>query len=160
MRRSTLLFLLAAGLTGCRDSVAPSLTLIGEWAAAPDMSQADGSVYQVTLSLREDQTFVRDWRAYLPASGGVRGAVFAYATTEGTYTVRGDSLFMRAVTNRSWDRDFYGGAVIVTQVNNVDIHGDGARYEFVGERLTLHYLSYPADAPVETAETFFRLGEL
>jgi hypothetical protein len=34
---------------------------------------------------------------------------------------------------------------------------DGARFEIVAERLTLHYLSYPLDAPVATTLELSRI---
>ena len=75
--------------------------------------------------------------------------------------MRGDSIFMRRITDRSWDRDFNGGAVTVTPVSGTGVHDStGARYELLGGTLILHYPSYPANAPVETVESLFRLGAL
>jgi hypothetical protein len=154
MRFRRLLLLLACGLAGCQDSLSPGLvSLVGEWVSSSEVNRFDGSTYHVSLSLSGDQTYVRDWR-YYDASTSLR----AYSTTEGTFTVRGDSIFMRPVTDRNWDRDFNGGAVMVTPVSGAGIYGQaGARFEISGEILVLHFLIYPADAPVETSEALARV---
>jgi len=96
---------------------------------------------------------------YGPSRTAAPGELLGYVRTEGTCTVRNDSLFRRATVTRSWDRNFYGGAVIVTPVTEGGVLGDagGARYEILGETLVLHYLSYPADAAVETSQQFQRV---
>ncbi len=146
--------MLACTLASCRESTSPDLaSLVGEWAAASEVSRFDGSSYEVSLSLREDHTYVRNWR-YYDASTSLR----AYVTTEGTFSLRADSIFMRPVTDRSWDRDFNGGAVTVTPVSSSGVYGQsGARFEVSSETLVLHFLTYPADAPVETSESLARL---
>src|SRR3954463_9168321 len=155
MRVYRLLILLAFGLGGCRDSTAPAPTLtntsiFGLWSLRSRNN--DGSTYQTMLSYSPDLTFVRSWHSYGAGSAGSLGPVTAYVTTSGTYTVRGDSIFMQATVVRSWDRDFNGGAVIVTPVSGVSPYGfGGARVEVRNDSLVLHFLTYPADAPVETS---------
>lgn len=70
--------------------------------------------------------------------------------------MRGDSVFLRSTVVRTWDRDFNGGAVIVTPVTGSPYGEAGARFEIRNDSLVLHYLSYPADAPVETLEALAR----
>ena len=157
MRLRGLLLMLGLATTGCRDSTAPlSGDLIGFWTAS--QRNSDGTVYQSILSLDPAGTFTREWRDY--ASGPVNGlgALTAYIITDGTFSVRGDSVFMRATTVRNWDRDFNGGAVTITPVTTgVGPFGyGGARYEARRDSLILHFISYPADAPVETSEAFAR----
>jgi hypothetical protein len=159
MRLRPLLVLVACALTGCSDSTtAPEVApLVGAWQVAPYLSR-DGTTYEQSLTLRGDQTYVRDWRIYAASGAGRRGDLFAYITTEGTFTVRGDSIFMRAILSRNWDRDFFGGVERVTPVNSSGVYGQGgARFEIIGETLVLHFLSYPADAPVETTESLVRV---
>ena len=86
------------------------------------------------------------------------GLLMSYTTAEGTFVVRGDSLFKTPTVIRNWDRNFYGGAVIVTPVTwgGPYVNG-GERYELTVGTLILHYLTYPADAPVETMTSYSRL---
>jgi hypothetical protein len=159
MRLRSLLVLVACAVSGCTESTtAPELApLVGMWQVTP-YRNTDGSTYETSLILRTDQTYVRDWRAYYDGGAGRPGILFAYSTTEGTFTVRGDSIFLRATINRNWDRDFYGGEVRVTPVSSTGTYGPGgARFEILGQTLLLHYLSYPADAPVETTESLLRV---
>lgn len=158
MRFPRAFLLLACGLAACHNptAVEPS-ALVGDWAAAPSIN-SDGSTYRVALSLRADGSFVRDWRFFRPDATGAPRVLVGYVTTEGTFTVREDSLFMRGVTTRSWDRDFNGGQVTVTQVGSRGMYGNpGARFELLDRALILHYLTYPADAAVETMESLFRI---
>lgn len=156
MRLRRLFLLLACGLSSCHASTSPDLApLVGDWAAAPTLNR-DGTTYVNTQSFRADHSYVRTWQDYGP-SGTPRGDLLAYVTIEGTFTVRGDSLFLRSAIERSWSRDFFGGAVTVSAVDNTrSCGGGGARFEIIAATLILHYLSCPADAPVETSETLYR----
>ena len=153
MRNYRLVFLLACGIGACRNPAAPEATVpIGEWVSAPVINRFDGSIASSSLSVRPDLTYVSSWHTQ-DASHALR----AYVTAAGTFTVRGDSMFLRSTVVRSWDRDFYGGKVTVTPVSDVGPWGyRGARYEVRGDSLVLHYLSYPADAAVETTESYVR----
>lgn len=152
MRVRRLLFLLAFGFAGCHEPTAPDVSLlVGAWTTSPSVSRFDGSTSALTLSFRSDGTYQRTWRMQ-DASGAPR----SYAATEGTFAVRGDSIFMRATLARAWDRDFNGGAVTTTLIEAPSVDG-GARFELQGQNLTLHFLSYPADAAVETTEVFARM---
>lgn len=118
----------------------------------------DGSTYQVVLTLSADHSFVRDWRMYQATSVSSMGVLVAYSTSEGKYAIRNDSIFMGTVVNRDWARDFYGGKVIVTPVTTTGQYADhGARYEVSSETLVLHFLTYPADAPIETMASYSRI---
>jgi hypothetical protein len=157
MRPLRLLLALAVGLAGCRDSTGLERGLdispvFGYWSAVS--TNRDGSSDFIMLALNTDGSFTRDWRTYTASPAR---AQTAYVTTQGSFTVRGDSLFMRATTVRSWDRDFNGGVETVTAVADGGPYGSGgARFEVRKDSLVLHYISYPADAPVETSEALAR----
>ena len=155
MRLSAFLLTLVA-TTGCRDSTAPHdwSPVIGFWTSAS--RNTDGSTYRTELLLGDNLTFVRTWNSLSPTTPGNAGTLLAYVRTEGSYFVRGDSVFLRSTLVRSWDRDFNGGAVIVTPVTGSPYGEAGARFEIRNDSLVLHYLSYPADAPVETTEALAR----
>jgi hypothetical protein len=151
------LILLAIGIGGCDVVTSPDIAaLVGEWAEAPHVNQ-DGSTYQQLLSLRADHSYVTEFRTYQATSSGSMGLLMSYFTTEGRFVVRGDSIYMGPVVTRSWDRNFNGGAVIVTPVSsNGPNESGGVRYEFSGGNLILRYFTYPADAPVETVTSYSR----
>ena len=152
MRACKLIVLLAFGLAGCREPTAPEVTLlVGEWTTSPSVNRFDGSSTATVLGIRSDGTYQRTWHME-----DATAAPRAYVAMEGTFLVRDDSIFMRTAVVRSWDRDFNGGAVTTTLVGAPSIDG-GARFEVRGQSLTLHFLSYPADAAVETTEVFARL---
>jgi hypothetical protein len=90
------------------------------------------------------------------------GELVAYSRAEGGFVVRNDSRFTRANFIRTWDRDFNGGKESVSQVDYIlprpgQPDDSGAHFEVTEESLTLHYLSYPADAAVETAASYERV---
>ena len=158
MRVRPLVVLLAFGFAGCRESTAPerglaAAPILGLWSTA--FANSDGTSSETSLNVSADLTFTRDWRRY---SQGPQRALVAYVTTTGTYSVRGDSLFAHASVAQTWDRDFNGGFVTITLVRGGGPYGEaGARFEIRNDSLSLHYLSYPADAPVETVETLSRV---
>lgn len=157
MRAYRLVVLLALGLAACRDSTAPARTpgntsVFGFWMT--ETLNSDGTTVQTSLDLGTNMTFSRSWRMY---SARPRSELTAYVITEGNFTARGDSLFARATTVRNWDRDFNGGVVTVTPVRDGGPYGSpGAHFEIRNDSLVLRYLSYPADAPVETTEALRR----
>ena len=64
----------------------------------------------------------------------------------GTYEVRGDSLFIKAEVNTSWEEGFQPNP------HTIQLNGRvyGNKFSIVADRLLLYYISYPADAPVPT----------
>ena len=155
-----IVLMLACGLAGCSQTISPSVSpLVGAWADTPQLNR-DLSVYRNLLALRGDGSYAMEWRMYEPKRDA--DSLRAYSITEGHFTVRHDSIFMRPAVMRQWDRDFYGGKEHVSKVDSASLppgraDNAGAHFEVSAETLRLHYLSYPADAPVETEATYSRV---
>lgn len=68
----------------------------------------------------------------------------------GTYEVIGDSVFMKAMVNTSWDKGF------LPNPETIQLSGEayGNKFKIKDETLTLYYISYPADAPVSTQASY------
>ena len=158
MRLGPVLLLLAFGILSCSEPIAPDVAaLVGEWAEAPYVNR-DGSTYQQLLSLRPDHSYVAAFRTYQATSAGNMGLLMSYTLSEGTFIVRDDSLFRTPTVIRNWDRNFNSGEVIVTPVTPSGPNGSGGeRYELSAGSLILHYLTYPADAAVETMTLYSRV---
>ena len=82
--------------------------------------------------------------------------ISAYTYITGTWHARQDSLSVRTERMVWWDI-FYGAGSPEHVMSYVGTAYDKARYTIDGDRLTLDYLSYPADAPVATTATFVRV---
>ena len=154
-----IVLMLACGLAGCSQTISPSVaSLVGSWADTPQLNR-DLSVYRVLLDLRADGSYATEWRMYEPKRDA--DSLRAYSIAEGHFTIRHDSIFLRPAVIREWDRDFYGGTVRVSKVDSALLPpgraDNGAHFEVSAETLRLHYLSYPADAPVETETTYSRV---
>lgn len=160
MRLLSLAVVIAFSLSGCRDTTSPDIApLLGSWADTPQVNR-DGTTYRELLTLNADHSFIRTWRMY-QQTGGSPDSLRAYAISQGTFGVRNDSLFMRPNTIRTWDRLFNGGQESISQVDYApqqpgQADNSGAQFEVTPDILRLHYLSYPADGPVETEMTFLR----
>ncbi|CAN5923180.1 hypothetical protein BH11GEM2_BH11GEM2_35560 [soil metagenome] len=163
MRLSRSFVVLAVMLGSCRDATAPDLgLLVGQWADTPYVTRYDGKTSQQFLTIRADHSYLTDFRTYAVGGANGPGELVAYSRAEGGFVVRNDSLFMRANFIRTWDRDFNGGKESVSQVDYIlprpgQPDDSGAHFEVTEEALTLHYLSYPADAAVETAASYVRV---
>ena len=170
MRRSLAAVLcLASTVTAssCRDALAPERAqLVGEW-ATKRASIGGGSTYQMSFRFDGDgsyETQVTNFGAY----GQGADAVSSYVRFQGRYYVSCDKLFLAATLQITWD-SFYGAAS-PPRVEKVPLSiepgpGDadpcgavgGYRYSRVGDVLVFSYLSYPADAPVETTMVLYRM---
>lgn len=71
----------------------------------------------------------------------------------GTFEVNNDSVFIRVFENTSWEKGFKPKAETI--LLNGEAYGN--RFTIKNETLTLYYISYPADAPVQTQMSFKRL---
>jgi hypothetical protein len=89
--------------------------------------------------------------------GNSPGTLSAYTDLSGTYQIDGDKLVLTANRVATWD-SFYGSQSPerVEQVNTVVF--DQARFRIVAGILIIDYITYPADAPVPTTQSFTRLG--
>lgn len=79
--------------------------------------------------------------------------IVGQSINRGTFEVEGDSLFVKASTNLSWDSEYSPEP----ETTLLDGSFDGFRYEIKDNILTLYYISYPADAPVATQISYNRV---
>ncbi len=79
--------------------------------------------------------------------------IVGQSINRGTFEVEGDSLFVKALTNLSWNSEYSPEP----KTTLLDGRFDGFRYEIKDNILTLYYVSYPADAPVATQIRYHRV---
>ena len=70
----------------------------------------------------------------------------------GNYTVKGDSLKAKAIEQLEKQED---KSTIKTELNNIVF--ERATYKFKDGQLIINYITYPADAPIETILTLKRV---
>jgi hypothetical protein len=141
----------------CRDTTAPGARpLVGRWATDAEPHLPSGT-FQSSLTFRRNGRFAAEVRMYGIYPGQPARELSAYTRTLGAYRVEGERLTFAADSVVTWDR-FYG-AGSRPQVRTPHPYGvvyDDARYAISGRELTLHYLSYPLDAPEPTTARFRR----
>ena len=154
--RSSLLVLLCALLASCSALVDPvSGGFVGDWATEREALSPTGS-HENLLSLGADGRFVAESRMYGAYPGQPAGQLSASSRTEGSYRAEDGRLHFQPETLTTFDT-FEGRAK--TTVHRPYPYGgvyEGAEFDVDGDRLTLTYLTYPADAPVKTRRTFRR----
>ncbi len=71
---------------------------------------------------------------------------------KGTFEIVGDSIFFRDEQTTSWEKGFMPEPE--TRILNGEKYGN--KFAILDRTLTLSYISYPADAPVQTQMTYER----
>ena len=130
--------------------------LNGTWKTAAENASPTGW-YTRSLTFEPGGAFTSEFRSYGVYPGQPRDELSGYQRTEGTYRVEAKRLIFQPVRLVSWDR-FYGATSPET-VSEPYPYGsifDDAHYDLVGPLLSLHYTTYPADAPVPTLLIFTR----
>lgn len=132
------------------------LLLDGTWVSAVENASPSGW-YRRSLTFEATGSFTSEFRSYGIYAGQPRDELSGYQRTEGTYRAEGNRLVFQATRLVSWDR-FYGvtSPERVTEPYPYGTIFDDARYEVQGRQLTLHFTTYPADAPEPTAMVFTR----
>jgi hypothetical protein len=139
----------------CQSATSPESVLDGRWATAREVLTPAGS-YQSFLTF-DGTAFAWEVRSFGLLPGQRPNDLSAYSRTEGLFRVEGDRLHLSPTRLVTWD-GFYGltSPERVERLNPEGSFVDNARFSIRLNRLTLYYLSYPADAPVETTRTFLR----
>src|SRR5262245_31377280 len=135
--RLTLACAMCALLAACSEPAAIGPTaLIGTWITEPlDPDPKE----KLTLKAQEFSSEV------------------PYTRTEGAYRLEGwNRIVFEPKRLISWERSYESTSVRITEPYPYGSMFDDASYYLNGERLTLHYTTYPADAPVETTRTYVR----
>ena len=155
IRQATILALTAAVLAGCESSTSPSASLLqGRWATTRDALSPAGS-HQGFLTFA-GRAFVFEARSFGLYGGQSANDLSAYSRTEGTFRVEGDRVHFSPTRLVTWDR-FYGvdSPPLVESPYPGSLF-DNARFTLRFTTLALHYVIYPADAPVETSRIYRR----
>lgn len=79
--------------------------------------------------------------------------IIRQSETFGTYEVKRDSVFIQAKVITSWEKGFNPEPTTMT------LSGEayGSRFKITDDSLSLFYLSYPADVPVQTQMDYKRV---
>lgn len=156
IRQGTIFAVTAVVLTGCESSTSPDASILeGRWATARDALSPAGS-HQGFLTFA-GTAFVLEVRSFGVYGGQGANDLSAYSRTEGTFRVEGDRLHFSPTRVVTWDRFF--GVDSPERVESPYPWGslfDDARFTVRFTRLTLRYVIYPADAPVETSRIYRR----
>lgn len=171
MRSRRFLLLFACGLAGCNsDKTEGVLTrpddasLVGTWAKAPftltpevvktlsplTYFPFDTLKFSTSLQLNADGSFAQIVRQTAP-SGAERGL----DAIEGTFTVRGDSLFLHTTTARGWNRSYNGGVGYFESSSFNPFYG-GAHISFRNDSLLVQYPG-PPDSGGDAVEVYGRV---
>jgi hypothetical protein len=140
---------------GCGNPTEPAWQdLLGHWTAAPEDLGPSGW-YQVHLQLSPRGTMTYHVRMH-GGYGQPREELTSFSRITGTYRVNGDRLIINPQQHTWWD-SFYGpNSPEHTEPYTYGRLFDDAHYTLDSGRLTIHYLSYPLDAPVSTSVVFTR----
>jgi hypothetical protein len=162
MKTVRILIILAMGLVlSCNsdnDETIDLATISGTWSRVdviPSGRSAEDFRYfdmETIYDFSQDETFSFKVNFY-----GFKDAnpneIVGQSINRGTFKVDGDSLFVKALTNISWDSEYSPEPETIL----LDGRSDGFRYEIKDNILTLYYVSYPADAPVDTQISYSRV---
>jgi len=150
--------MLAATLLACSDPAAPQPgSLIGHWLTEPQPLLPSGS-HQYSLRYGADGRYTSEVRSYGLYAGQAATDLSAYVQLTGTFRAEAGRIAYATERIVRWDH-FYGpesAPVVQEPAGAPPRPDDGTQYEIRGDRLTLHYLSYPLDAPVPTTQVYFR----
>lgn len=154
--RPSLLALLCALTAACSPlTEAVSGGLVGDWATQREALSPAGA-HEDLLSLGADGRFVAESRAYGAYPGQSADRLSASSRTEGRYRAEDGRLRFEPVSLTVYDT--FGGRAETTVHAPYPYGGvyERARFDVDGDRLTLTYVTYPADAPETTRRTFRR----
>jgi hypothetical protein len=150
---SVLCLAFAACAASCSNATDSQATLVGDWVRQESLSPRGYLTTQLTF--RADGTFTNAGRMFGCYPGQAANDLCAYTIVSGTFTTDDDRRAANVTRVVTWDR-FYGASSPET-VENVNFTAfNKARFQIAGRTLTLHFLTYPADAPEPTTRIFVR----
>jgi hypothetical protein len=153
---SSLIWYLLGGLlllTACRKESVQPPALLGTWTESFNGSPQGHFVNQLTFNA--DHTFswkVNNYGAY-PGQGATE--LSAWTEFRGKVVQQENTLVFTSRETTWWDK-FYPGMEPKTEKTSQPLFDD-CSFTRSGKRLELVYTSYPADAPVSTRKTFYKL---
>ena len=146
-----------AGLLACTNMLEPAPSLVGRWSTEAEAASPAGS-QQYHLHLQADGRFSAERRTFGMYPGQESGELSRSSRAVGSYLPRGDRILFRADSVDS--RDALEG---LKEPDGLDTPfpgsglTDGVRYTLRGDELTLHFVSYPDDAPVYGRRVYRRV---
>lgn len=146
-----------ASALACADPNEPEPTeLAGRWISAP-ADLAPQGWHQYHLTFTNAGRFSHEVRTYGLYPGQEPGTLTAFTRIEGRFRQEGDRLFMEPERLEWWD-SFYGNDSRVHVEEPYPWGGlfDDARFVLHEDRLTIHFTTYPADAPEPTVAEYVR----
>jgi len=150
---SVLCLTFVAGAASCTNATDSQATLVGDWVSQESLSPRGYLTTQLTF--RTDGTFTNAGRMFGCYPGQAANDLCAYTIASGTFTTDGDGLAANVNRVVTWDR-FYGASSPETVQNVNRTAFNEGRFQIAGRTLTLHFLTYPADALEPTTKVFVR----
>ena len=145
IRRFTALLALLL-LAACGGDGLGPRNVTGDWLLRTETTAVTWQRMDLRVSLRPDHTYT--WSSYTYAEHGrPQDKLVGYGRTDGRYALRGDSLFLTATRNESWDV-LRGGEPEVRVLD--DVPAGRYRARALGDKLVLEFVSAPADRDVES----------
>jgi hypothetical protein len=155
-QRPTLIAFVGLAFAACDPATSPADSAVeGRWASAREALNPNGS-YQTFLTF-DGAAYASEVRNYGLYAGQQPNDLSAYSRTEGTFLVDGDSLQFVATHLVTWDGFFGPNPPERVAINPQGGQSSRAHFSIDRNRLTLRYFSYPADAPVATSRSYWRL---
>ena len=158
--RSLLRIAVGAGLvlaSGCTDPASPDTRdLVGRWVSAEDVAPQGRHEYHLTFTTAG--RFAHEGRSYGVYPTRRSDALSGFTRIEGRFRRDGDRLFFEPERLVWWD-SFYGESSPVHVEQPYPWGGvlDDARYFIRDHKLTMHFTTYPADAPEPTSREYWRV---
>ncbi|MGH7588696.1 MAG: hypothetical protein ACRELU_08900 [Gemmatimonadota bacterium] len=162
--RAAVLAFLALPLIGCSEPTAPEpAALLGRWLDGPHPSHHSRGTqvfeyghYEFGLEFLEGGSFVFEARSFggTPERGTPEDELTSWSRISGTFVVTDDRIRFEPDSLVTWD-SFYDPPLTTVESPYGGTIYDETTWTVIGDVLVLHYLTYPADAPVETT-AFFR----
>lgn len=79
--------------------------------------------------------------------------IIGQSETLGTYEFRGDSVFIKGKSQTSWDKNFNPKPTTILLTGEAY----GSRFKITDDTLTMFYISFPSDGPVQTQMSYKRM---
>lgn len=156
--KTTIFFILILFLVSCeKQENEPEISneLSGNWYDTVIARPMGYHLYE--LKLRNDFTFTSKLSMYGIYNQNAN-ELSAYFEWSGNYAVKSNRLILTSHKYTWWD-SFYVGSQPKTEIKD-DIIYDNCTFIVKGNTLELNYISYPADAPVNTTKQYQRVVDL
>lgn len=156
MRIAAVLCLIPLAACQTESTSSAATPVVGIWTTAPAPVNPAGTLqYRLTFS-GPGSRFIADARFFGGYAGQGPGDVTSYSTLSGRYRVSGNRLVFSPEVIETFDAMSQPQPVRKSFLGNGFM--DNATFERVGSELRLTFVTYPADAPVTTHQTYTLTG--